>query len=149
VFVALALPAAFVVSTFVLARLGLGSTLLRLLAVIAVVPALLAIDRARVLERRGLHCRGCGYDLRGQVAPRCPECSRELDEAEQAAVQRGTVAASADREPRRAWPWLVVAVVLLIGTIVLVGYTHWRGGPRGSAATNPVPATAPAVPSGC
>jgi len=39
-------------------------------------------DRAVVLERAGFRCRRCGYDLRGQIEPRCPECGWEFDAAD-------------------------------------------------------------------
>ena len=39
-------------------------------------------DRAVVLERAGFRCQRCGYDLRGQVEPRCPECGWEFDAAD-------------------------------------------------------------------
>ncbi len=32
--------------------------------------------RQRLLELRIPVCQGCGYDLRGQTTPRCPECGR-------------------------------------------------------------------------
>ena len=41
----------------------------------------------RYLQERGIAvCLNCGYDLRGQRDPRCPECGREFD----ANLLRGT-----------------------------------------------------------
>ncbi len=36
----------------------------------------------RQLQERGIPiCLSCGYDLRGQLTPRCPECGTAFDEA--------------------------------------------------------------------
>ena len=36
-----------------------------------------AIDRRRHLQERV--CDSCGYDLRGQLEPRCPECGESFE----------------------------------------------------------------------
>ena len=58
-----------------------------LVAVVAWLPCFLLFDRAIVLERRGFWCQDCGYDLRGQVDPHCPECGREFDSNETAQME--------------------------------------------------------------
>lgn len=35
--------------------------------------------RRQLVERGVAICVGCGYDLRGQVEPRCPECGEPFD----------------------------------------------------------------------
>ncbi len=37
--------------------------------------------RRQLLERGVPICLRCGYDLRGQTEPRCPECGKPFDEA--------------------------------------------------------------------
>lgn len=55
------------------------------LAAALFVPALFISVRARVLRRRILSrrtrglCLNCGYDLRGAIAVRCPECGRATE----------------------------------------------------------------------
>jgi hypothetical protein len=45
----------------------------------------LAVLRGRERERGRIYsrnwCRGCGYNLRGNVSGRCPECGRAREEA--------------------------------------------------------------------
>ena len=43
------------------------------------------------LERGFVHCPQCGYDLRGQVEQRCPECGLHYDEPALLAMRRLTV----------------------------------------------------------
>jgi hypothetical protein len=56
-----------------------------LLGLFAVVVAWLLRHRAVALLRKRIIrlgiplCRHCGYDLRGQIEPRCPECGRQFD----------------------------------------------------------------------
>jgi hypothetical protein len=52
-------------------------------AVWAFGPGLYLLFLTRRLQRRAdlSLCRGCGYDLRGLVEPRCPECGRRFDAA--------------------------------------------------------------------
>ncbi|HNQ22088.1 MAG TPA: hypothetical protein PKK06_03240 [Phycisphaerae bacterium] len=38
---------------------------------------ILFFDRAKAYERCAVRCPKCGYDLRGQVVDRCPECGEE------------------------------------------------------------------------
>ncbi|MCH7721238.1 MAG: hypothetical protein IH988_09680 [Planctomycetes bacterium] len=49
----------------------------------------LLLDRGVVFERRELHCHGCGYDLRGQVASRCPECGAAMDDTQRQILETG------------------------------------------------------------
>ena len=36
-------------------------------------------ERVVVIDGRGVRCPKCGYDLRGQAEPRCPECNTSFD----------------------------------------------------------------------
>lgn len=107
----------------------------------------LLFDRPRVLERCGLRCRGCGYDLQGQVEPRCPECARELDAEERAALAAGDHASvpAADRSGARKWAVVLVALlavmVLVQGILVFWGTRRYAA--RRAAATQPM--TIPSV----
>jgi hypothetical protein len=90
-------------------------------------PWFLLLERVAVLERRGFRCRQCGYDLRGQTVPRCPECGQEFDAAERAYMETGVFPSGPVRRRSRAWfaiPLLLFAVLL---TGLAVGITHCRG----------------------
>lgn len=120
---------------------GGWSGILAVLALIAsIVPILLLLDRPRVIERAGIRCRGCGYDLRGQATPRCPECGRELDAAERAQVAEGTVPMPAGERNRWQALLLVVAIVLL-GLMVLATGLTWFRASTARMAQRAAPAT--------
>jgi hypothetical protein len=81
----------------------------------------LLFDRPRVIERCGLRCRGCGYDLQGQVEPRCPECARELDADERAALAACVPSTTpVDHPGLRKWTIVLVSVLILIVLVQLV-----------------------------
>jgi hypothetical protein len=80
------------------------------------------LDRIMVIERCGFRCRGCGYDLRGQVAPACPECGRAFDQDEIELMQQASPAA-ADKRPGRGSAigrWVTLSIVILLGVAVFV-----------------------------
>ena len=81
---------------------------------------LLLIDRPRVIERCGLRCKRCGYDLRGQSEPRCPECGAQLDAEQQAALKTGDVPVTTKRRPRMLWPLLGLLIIFSIASLVFV-----------------------------
>jgi len=89
-------------------------------------PWFLLLERVAVLERLGFRCRQCGYDLRGQTVPRCPECGQEFDAVERAYLETGVFPSGPVRRRSRAWfaiPLLLFAVTL---TGLAVGITHYR-----------------------
>lgn len=111
-------------------------------------PVLLVIDRVNVIERCGFRCRTCGYDLRGQVAPRCPECGREFDADERAILETGVLPPSVHR-PRRAVVVVAVLIFLFLGTLFAVGVTYFRAFSAGPPPTTTTSAPAAgAAPSG-
>jgi hypothetical protein len=121
-------------------------TLLALSA--AVVGMLLLLDRPRVIERCGLRCNQCGYDLRGQTTPRCPECGAEFDPRQQAYLAAGVVPVTTARRPLMLWPLIGVLIILGLLTLVAVWVTSYgrlRPAPRPGSAPPPtfVPLTPP------
>lgn len=119
---------------------GGWSGILAVLALLAaIVPILLLLDRPRVIERAGIRCRGCGYDLRGQATPRCPECGRELDAAEQAQIASGELPVAAGPAHRRGMLLLIIAIVLLVLSVLGTGFGWFRATTL-SAARRAVPA---------
>lgn len=81
------------------------------------IPLAMLIERPRVIARGGFRCRGCGYDLRGQVTPRCPECGRELDEAERELLATGAIPSWPARRPER-WRRVALLMLILVGLLV-------------------------------
>ena len=86
--VALSLPSVAVMA-YAVPSVGIGGV-----AIIGIILGVqgcffLLLDRAVVFERCELHCNGCGYDLRGQVAPRCPECGATMDDTQRQILETG------------------------------------------------------------
>ena len=86
--VALSLPAVAAMA-YNVPSVGLGG-----LAIIGVILGVqccffLLLDQSVVFERCELHCYGCGYDLRGQVAQRCPECGAAMDDTQRQILETG------------------------------------------------------------
>jgi len=80
------------------------------------------LDRIIVVERCGFRCRECGYDLRGQVQPACPECGRQFDEEEIERMKRADPHAAVARPGRgtAVGRWVAVSVMILLGLAVFV-----------------------------
>lgn len=105
-------------------------------------------DRAVVHERAGFRCRRCGYDLQGQVEPRCPECGSEFDRAELAAyVARGSQVRSGAPRQRSELVFIVIASALtlaLIGGLIFTRTARFPTiGARPPAPPTMVPASGP------
>ena len=90
----------------------------------------LLLDRAVVFERYDLHCNGCGYDLRGQVAPRCPECGAAMDDAQRRILETGRFDPMVIRRRRTVSLGFVVFLVALgMSTISLILITLFQWSP--------------------
>jgi hypothetical protein len=97
------------------------------------VPYFLLFERARVLERRGFRCHRCGYDLQGQVDPRCPECGLEFSTADTARSARANHDDDTKRPARRrryAWLVVIIAALMFLGTALAVGLTLYMARTR-------------------
>ncbi len=82
---------------------------------------MLLLDRANVLERRGFRCRKCGYDLRGQIDPLCPECGRQFDSSETVQMELPDPTQLVQgQERRRGYLGLVFGAVVLLALLVLM-----------------------------
>jgi hypothetical protein len=139
-------PLALVI-VFGLPRLGLPELFVIPIILVSWFPIFALTERPRVIERRGLNCTRCGYDLRGQTTPRCPECGRDLDER-----QRALLAGAAEPPGRRARPIAgTILVVVLLGAFLLIGAQVYfvfgrRRLPPATAPTSvPTTMTAPAT----
>lgn len=105
----------FSISMFV-SRMGFGDLAAIPVILVMWMPYFLLVDRAVVVERCGFRCKQCGYDLQGQVVPRCPECGREFDAEERVRLEAGFIVGA----PVVARPWRRLAFALLIILPVLV-----------------------------
>lgn len=97
------------------------------------IPYFLLFERARILERRGFRCHRCGYDLQGQVDPRCPECGLEFSAAastRKAVAKDGGDAERVIRRRRNAWVIVGMAVLLFLGTVLAVGLSLYMARTR-------------------
>ena len=62
-------------------------------------------------------CRGCGYDLRALMQPRCPECGREFNPEDRRTFRT---------RPLRRWGWINrIGLALAILALLLTG-TGWE-----------------------
>ncbi len=104
------------------------------LAACAAILNFFLFDRAVVHERTGFRCHGCGYDLQGQVAARCPECGLEFEAAALATYQAH--GEERKRAARRTMARITLAFLigsLFVATIMTVVYT--RAAQRRAART--------------
>jgi len=91
----------------------------------------LCFERARVIERHGFRCQRCGYDLQGQVEPRCPECGREFDAADRAKMQQLSSGKIAESVPRRRWvKWVGISFLVALVLAQILGLYMWRSASR-------------------
>lgn len=140
-----------VVAATFLSRAGWTDFAVIPVAVVVWLPCFLFFDRAIVLERRGFWCQDCGYDLRGQVDPHCPECGRDFDSTETAQMKLPDPTTAVKRHTRkRGYVRLVLAIVLVLALAasVILGLVLYRrtqlGGvpPVGTQPASTVPVEA-------
>ncbi|MGD8454368.1 MAG: hypothetical protein PVJ57_21350 [Phycisphaerae bacterium] len=122
---------------------GWDSFLLLAVVALAGLPVFLLVDRPRVIERCGLYCQSCGYDLQGQTVPRCPECGRELSDAERKYFETGTYP-SPSRRGRYARLILTITVFAMLLLAVAMGILSYTAALRRPPATS-MPTTLPAA----
>jgi hypothetical protein len=120
-------------------RYGLWFAILSLVVIGFVIFA--AFERIALITPRGFRCRGCGYDLRGQVAPHCPECGRALDEEERARLGAGFAEPPPVRTRRDRFVFYMVVLVPLTFLLAMGIAVQRRTAAR---ATLPLPTSAPA-----
>jgi hypothetical protein len=135
-------------ASFFASRAGLTDYTAAIVAFALWLPFFLMVDRAAVVERCGFRCKTCGYDLQGQVAPRCPECGREFDDEERAFLETGVAPTQTSGRRRAAWIGVVVIGLILVSTLVtgvLYYFTVTGTGVR-PAATHPAPSPADDAP---
>lgn len=103
------------------------------------------VDRAVLIQRTGKRCGTCGYDLRGQIAERCPECGVRFDPAE----RRAEVSAE-DRMRRAAMRRrarvLGVVIIVALGLAFMFGNILWYRYMR-QVRSVPPPVVAPTSPT--
>lgn len=109
------LTAATIFGSLYLTRSGLAGDWAAIpVAAVVWFPLIVLLDRVIVLERRGFWCRQCGYDLRGQINPQCPECGREFDPSETEQMELPDPADVLQRQKRkRNYLGLVLFIVLV------------------------------------
>ena len=98
----------------VLQRLGLGLHYVLPTVILVFALVFYFLDSVVVIERSGMRCRHCGYDLQGQEEARCPECGKEFDAAE---------AALASHKPHRARRSRLVGALVIGIMIALLAST--------------------------
>ncbi len=103
-------------------------------------PLIIMLDRAIVLERCGFWCIKCGYDLRGQVNPQCPECGREFNSSETAQMELPDPTAVSQRQVRkRNYLRLILFIVLMAALIASLIISFRVYSKAKSLRTAPVP----------
>jgi len=124
---------------FLAGRVGLSDWWGPALLILFVPPVLLLVDRAVVVERCGFRCRDCGYDLQGQVTPRCPECGREFDEIDRRAMETGVYPEVTQHGPGRHAIIIMTIVFIALTSALLLGvyYTHRAKPPAAAAPMTP------------
>lgn len=91
-----------------------------------------------LIERRAFSYKKCGYDLRGQVEHRCPECGTPFDPGEETRILARI--GSPPPKPR----WIVVVLMPIVALTLMANILTYRAGRAGQA---PGPTTRPSVPA--
>ena len=103
-------------------------------------------EKIVLLDRRAFTCKRCGYDLRGLIETRCPECGTDFDPAERERI----VARMASPAPKPRYRWIVPFVVVLLAFSVVAGLDFWRraAGATAGRAAAPTTQQGPTTPKG-
>ena len=117
-------------------RLGLGTLYTCLIFVPIWAAYFLLVDRAVVIERCGFRCKKCGYNLQGQVVPRCPECGGVFDDDERRMMETGVYPAATPHRNDRVWFLIATLICSLLLVTTLLGL-YLTGSNRLRNTTNP------------
>lgn len=96
-------------------------------------------ERITLLEARAFRCETCGYDLRGQIVTRCPECGSEFDPGAKERVE----ARVGKPAPRARHLWLLVVLIVLFSATLVAGILAFRNRQAGQQPAPPPPTSAP------
>ncbi|MBU0717492.1 MAG: hypothetical protein KJ749_04520 [Planctomycetes bacterium] len=129
--------AVLLLSISLASAIGVHTTwVLAFVTLLALIP--IVLQPPRVIERCGFRCKTCGYDLQGQVVPRCPECGRELDPGGCQILGTGAYPAPTNRRPSRLGTILLLIVIVVLGwSVAVVLYKTTRFTPKPAPASQP------------
>jgi hypothetical protein len=107
--------------------------------VLAFVMVFYVFERVLLIERRAFCCKKCGYDWRGQVEHRCPECGTPFDPGEKARI----LARIDSPPPKPKHRWIVAVLILILALTLMANILTYRAG---RARPGPGPTTRPGGP---
>ncbi|HRX85008.1 MAG TPA: hypothetical protein P5572_08320, partial [Phycisphaerae bacterium] len=110
-----------------------------------VLAIVLLFDRADLVDRTGMRCHRCGYDLRGQSETRCSECGAAFDPSEAARRAAAAEYQAAATRRRRVASAVLVAITVL-GILVFLGNVLWWRAARRVPAAAPTATATPQTP---
>jgi hypothetical protein len=90
--------------------------------IVTLIGMLYLSEKVVLLDRRAFTCHKCGYDLRGLIDDRCPECGAAFDRAEQERI----LARIASPAPKPRYRWVAALVVVLLAFAMAAGMVAWQ-----------------------
>jgi hypothetical protein len=100
------------------------------------------LEKVVLVDSRAFCCKQCGYDLQGQVEPRCPECGLEFDPTEKARILERI----GKPAPRPRYGWVAIVLIVLV-TLMLLGnilaFRRMRPAAPGPGTSTTAPAATP------